>query len=38
MSHFTVLAVILLLFITITASASDPAFDLGEYLFALENY
>ena len=38
MSHFTVLAVILLLFITITAAASDPAFDLGEYLFALENY
>ena len=38
MSHFTILAAILLLFITITASASDPAFDLGEYLFALENY
>lgn len=38
MSHFTVLAVILLLFITITAAASDPAFGLGEYLFALENY
>ena len=38
MSHSTVLAVILLLFIAFIASASDPAFDLGEYLFALENY
>lgn len=38
MSHSTVLAVILLLFIAIIASAADPAFDLGEHLFALENY
>lgn len=38
MSHSTVLAVILLLFIAITAAAADPAFELGEHLFALENY
>ena len=38
MSHFTLLAVIFLLLIAITASATDPAFDLGEHLFALKNY
>ena len=38
MSHSTVLTVILLLFIAFIASAADPAFDLGEHLFALENY
>ncbi len=38
MSHSTVLAVILLFFIAIIASAADPAFDLGEHLFALKNY
>lgn len=38
MSHFTVLAAILLLFTVSTVSASDPALDLGDHLFALKNY
>ena len=38
MSYFTVLTAIPLLFIAITVSASDPAVDLGEHLFVLENY
>ena len=38
MSHFTVLAVTLLLFTVVTVSASDPVLDLGEHLFALGNY
>lgn len=38
MSHFTVLAAILLLFIVSTVSASDPALDLGDLLFELKNY
>ena len=38
MYHFTVLAVTLLLFTVVTVSASDPAVDLGDYFFALENY
>ena len=38
MSHFTVLAVTLLLFTVVTVSASDLALDLGEHLFALGNY
>ena len=38
MHYVTVLAVVFLLFTVDTGSATDPAFDLGEYLFALENY
>ena len=38
MSHFTVLAVTLLLFAVTTVSASDPVLDLGEHLFALGNH
>ena len=38
MGNFTVLAVALLLFTTVSISASDPALDLGDLLFALENY
>lgn len=38
MRYVTVLAVVFLLFTVDTGSATDPAFDLGEYLFALENY
>ena len=38
MSHFTVLATILLLFTVVTVSASDPALDLGDHLFVLKNY
>ena len=38
MYHFTVLAVILLFITAVTVSASDPALDLGEHLFALGDY
>ena len=38
MSHLTIVAVTLLFFIAITVSASDPALDLGDHLFALKNY
>ena len=38
MGNFTVLAVALLLFTTVSISASDPALDLGDLLFTLENY
>ena len=38
MSHFTVLAVIFLVFAVAGIAASDPAVDLGDHLFALENY
>ena len=38
MSHLTIVAVTLLFFIAITVSASDPALDLGNHLFALKNY
>lgn len=38
MSHFTVLAVTLLLFTVAVVSASDPVLDLGNHLFALEDY
>ena len=38
MGNFTILAVALLLFTTVTVSASDPALDLGDRLFVLENY
>ena len=38
MGNFTVLAVALLLFTTVSISASDPALDLGDLLFGLENY
>ena len=38
MSHFTVLAAILLLFTVATISASDLALDFGDHLFALKNY
>jgi tetratricopeptide (TPR) repeat protein len=38
MRHFIVLAVVFLLFIVDAGSVSDPAVDLGDHLFALENY
>ena len=38
MTQFTVLAVILLFITAVTVSASDPALDLGEHLFALGDY
>ena len=38
MRHFTILAVVFLLLTVDAGSASDPAFDLGDHLFALENY
>ena len=38
MSHFTIGAVTLLFFAVVTVSASDPALDLGDYLFALGDY
>ena len=38
MRYVTVLAVVFLLFTVDTGSATDPALDLGEHLFALENY
>ena len=38
MRHVTVLAVVFLLFTVDAGSASDPALDLGEQLFALGNY
>ena len=38
MRHFAVLAVILLLFTVDVGSASDPAVDFGDHLFALGNY
>lgn len=38
MRHFAVLAVILLLFTVDAGSASDPAVDFGDHLFALGNY
>ena len=38
MSHFTIVTVILLFFATVTVSASDPALDLGDHLFASGDY
>ena len=38
MSHFTIVAVTLLFFAVVTVSASDPALDLGNHLFALGDY
>ena len=38
MSHFTIVAVTLLFFAVVTVSASDPALDLGDHLFALGDY
>ncbi len=38
MSHFTMVAVTLLFFAAVTVSASDPALDLGDHLFALGDY
>ena len=38
MRHFTVLGITLLLFTVTAVSASDPAVDLGDNLFGLENY
>ena len=38
MSHFTIVAVTLLFFAVVTVSASDPALDLGDRLFALGDY
>ena len=38
MSHFTIVAVTLLFFAGVTVSASDPALDLGDHLFALRDY
>ena len=38
MSHFTIVAVTLLFFAAVTVSASDPALDLGDRLFALGDY
>ena len=38
MSHFTIVAVALLFFAVVTVSASDPALDLGDRLFALGDY
>ena len=38
MSHFTIVAVTLLFFATVTVSASDPALDLGDHLLALGAY
>ena len=38
MRYFTVLAVVFLLFAVDAVSASDPAVDLGDHLFALGNY
>ena len=38
MSHFTMVAVTLLFCAAVTVSASDPALDLGDHLFALGDY
>ena len=38
MIRFTMVAVTLLFFATVTVSASDPAVDLGDHLFALGDY
>ena len=38
MSHFTIVAVTLLFLATVTVSASDPVFDLGDRLFASGDY
>ena len=38
MSHFTMVAVTLLFFVAVTVSASDPAVDLGDHLFALGDH
>ena len=38
MSHFTIIAVTLLFFAVVTVSASDPALNLGDRLFALGDY
>ena len=38
MSHFTIVAVTLLFFATVTVSASDPALNLGDHLLALGDY
>ena len=38
MSHFTIVAVILLFFATVTVFASDPALDFGDHLFASGDY
>ncbi len=38
MSHFTVLAITLLLFTVAAVSASDPVLDFGDHLFALKSY
>ena len=38
MSHFTLISVTLLFFAVVTVSASDPALDLGDRLFALGDY
>ena len=38
MSHFTIVAITLLFFAAVTASASDPALELGDHLFALGDY
>ena len=38
MSHFTIVAITLLFFAAVTISASDPALDLGDHLFALGDY
>ena len=38
MSHFTIVAITLLFFAAVTVSASDPALDLGDHLFALGDY
>ena len=38
MSHFTLIAVTLLFFAVVTVSASDPALNLGDCLFALGDY
>ena len=38
MIHFTTVVVVLLFFADVTVSASDPAVDLGDHLFALGDY
>ena len=38
MSHFTIVAITLLFLATVTVSASDPVFDLGDRLFASGDY
>ncbi len=38
MSHFTIVAITLLFFASVTVSASDPALELGDHLFALGDY